>query len=435
MLGVGVPYENIALDRLAVNRANDRHGELENETAAIAELFRLREAHMKKLASDIANEGQIYDPPLVSADGEAFAVFDGNRRITCLKLIAAPDRAPTQDLQAYFQTLHDGWTGVIPTHVVCQVEDDRDRVDAILFRRHTGAQGGVGQSTWDDRAKRNFIERTGRGGRIDVADQVESILADSDMLPANRIPRSTMNRLLSSESHRARVGISVVGNQFRLTHERQSVLTALSRIATDLASRAVVLGDLWDNHGKRTYLNRLEADGILPREDDALAANAQPAVRVRPRFRPEVRNPPAPPQRTFIPTNAPQIAWSGEQQRTRAIWEELQTLDLNTHPNAICSLMRMLLELAVEGYVTEHQLREDQNLPQKFRLVADSLLQRGLLDQAYRDEIERLRQHDQLISIPSMQRYMHSLDFAPMRAELITYWTRLQRFLVACVGR
>lgn len=34
-------YLEIPIDDLTVNRANDRHGELENETAAIAELFRL----------------------------------------------------------------------------------------------------------------------------------------------------------------------------------------------------------------------------------------------------------------------------------------------------------------------------------------------------------------------------------------------------------
>lgn len=46
-------YVGLDIDDLTVNPANDRHGELANETAAIAELFRLREAHMKKLAADI----------------------------------------------------------------------------------------------------------------------------------------------------------------------------------------------------------------------------------------------------------------------------------------------------------------------------------------------------------------------------------------------
>lgn len=43
-------FKLIELEKLAINRANDRHGELENETAAIAWLFANREAHMRNLA-------------------------------------------------------------------------------------------------------------------------------------------------------------------------------------------------------------------------------------------------------------------------------------------------------------------------------------------------------------------------------------------------
>lgn len=429
-----MPYQEINVESLFVNRANDRHGELANETAAISQLFHMREAHMKKLAADIASEGQIYDPPLVSVDGDGYIVFDGNRRLTCLKLILDPALAPSQELQTYFQRLHDIWDGDLPTQVICQIENDRDRIDAILFRRHTGSQGGVGQSTWDDRAKRNFIDRTGRGGRLDVADEVERLLGEEDMLPETNIPRSTLNRLLSSEANRARVGISVQGNQFQITHNREIVVRALARIATDLAGRQIVLGDLWDNHGKRTYLNQLENAGMLPRDEDVLPIGQQQQRAAR--LRATQRRPQAGrSQQTFIPHDAPQIAWAREQQRARAIWEELQTLELARYPNAVSALMRILLELGVEDYITEHELRNVEGLAQKFRLVADHLLERGFLDQEYRNELERLRQHEELISIRSMQRFVHSGTFAPMRTELIAYWMRLNRFLIFCLGR
>ena len=88
----------LALSALVVNRANDRHGELENETAAIAWLFNERETHMRNLTKDIVEQGGIYEYPLVSPDKSKFIVFDGNRRITCLKLLDDPRRAPTTEL-------------------------------------------------------------------------------------------------------------------------------------------------------------------------------------------------------------------------------------------------------------------------------------------------------------------------------------------------
>jgi hypothetical protein len=138
---------------------------------------------------------------------------------------------------------------------------------------------------------------------------------------------------------------------------------------------------------------------------------------------------------TFVPEDTPHIQWTGAQQRVRSIWEELQTLRLATYPNAISALLRMLVELAVDGYIAEHHLQHRDTLSRKVGVVLASLLQRELIDQQYHDELDRIRRDDQLISVASMQRYLHSPDFAPMENELRTYWMRFGRFLVACLAR
>lgn len=139
-------YKKLALKSLLVNSANDRHGELENETAAIAWLFTHHESAMRKLAKDLAETGEIYEPPLVWPDGTKYVVFDGNRRVTCLKLISQPKRAPSLELQAFFKGLKANWKGILPDQLDCQIETDHERIDEILLRRHTGTRGGVGRS-------------------------------------------------------------------------------------------------------------------------------------------------------------------------------------------------------------------------------------------------------------------------------------------------
>jgi hypothetical protein len=119
----------------------------------------------------------------------------------------------------------------------------------------------------------------------------------------------------------------------------------------------------------------------------------------------------------------------------RAIWEELQELPLATFPNAISALLRMLVELSVESYVAEHHLNVAEGLSRRFGAVSTHLRDRGILDQAYWTELERIRRDDQLVSVPSMQRYLHSPDFAPMERELRAYWTRLNRFFTAALSR
>ena len=201
---------------------------------------------MRNLTKDIVEKGEIYEFPLVAPEKTKFIVFDGNRRVTCLKLLEDPRRAPTGELQAFFREQRGLWKGAFPKEISCQVETDRDRIDEILFRRHTGTQNGVGQSTWDDRMKSTFVARTGKGGGPSVADEIEKRLADANLLPSRRkIPRSTLNRLLSAEPFRQRVGISMKGGRFEFTHDETISLAALARIANDLASRNIVLGDIW----------------------------------------------------------------------------------------------------------------------------------------------------------------------------------------------
>lgn len=425
---------NLELSALLVNRANDRHGELENETAAIAWLFNEREQHMRNLTKDIVETGQIYEVPLVWPDDGRFVVFDGNRRITCLKLLDDPRRAPTVELQTFFRDQKALWQGPFPKRIACQVETDRDRIDDILYRRHTGTQNGVGQSTWDDRMKATFVSRTGKGGGPSVADEIEKRLAQANLLPARRkIPRSTLNRLLSAEPFRHRVGISMKGGRFAFTHDEATSLPALARIAGDLANRQVVLGDIWDMDGKQAYLNRLESEGVLPLpsrssakpkavKPEAEVAKVKPSIKAVPTLR-----------KTLIPHKDFGLIWPGRLQRHHRIWEELQFhLDLANHPNAISVLLRVLLELALENYLKEAgvSVHDNDKLATRLEKAALHLQAAGTIDGKQVDVIRKFKQGDKVVSADTLNRYVHSPNFAPSPEHLMSVWDSLADVIV-----
>jgi len=447
-------YRSLLLASLRINRANDRHGELENETAAIAWLFNNREQHMKNLAKDIAETGEVYAPPLVAQDGSEFTVFDGNRRVTCLKLLDDPRKAPSVELQKYFAQLKAKWVGAFTGKIQCQVETDRDRIDNILFRRHTGTQSGVGQSTWDDRMKATFVNRTGKGGSVNVAEEIERLLSGKGFLPSRRkLPRSTMNRLLSSESFRNRVGVTVAKGSFAYTHQEDIVLSALRRIADDLARRVVVLGDIWDIDGKRSYLDRLEKEGLLPTavhrisksigatapnpkagQRDVASHAAQPANASQ-SGSPSIQGPAQKPiiRETLIPRTDFGLPWPGRLQRHRAIWEELQHhLILEEHPNAIAVLFRVLLELSVENYIIQAAvvIHENDKLAMRVAKVADDLLAKSKITAKYAGEIKKFQHADKIISADTFNRYVHSPDFAPSTQHLTALWDSLAALIV-----
>jgi hypothetical protein len=427
----------IALNSLLVNRANDRHGELENETAAITWLFNTHEDHMRNLAKDIVKQREVYELPLVSPEGSKFIVFDGNRRVTCLKLLDNPRRAPTPELQAFFRGLREKWDGDFPKDIQCQIETDRDRVDEILFRRHTGTQKGVGQSTWNDRMQATFVARTGKGTGINVADEIEKRLAAANLLPTRRkIPRSTMNRLLSAEAYRNRLGFSVNKGRFEFTHKEENALAAMARVADDLANQRIVLGDIWDVDGKRGYLDTLEREGVLPSAPHRLSQLTTANTQAKPlRVRPTA--PPKPSQRrTLIPQKDFEFDWPGRLQRHHKIWEELQFhLDLYQHPNAVSVLFRVLLELSVENYLKQTNLAvyDGDKLAARVLKVGKDLDAQGKLDNKYLGTLKKFQQDDKLVSADTLNKYVHSPSFAPSPEHLASLWDSLSDFIVLCL--
>jgi len=431
----------LALTALTVNPNNDRHGELQDEASAIEWLLSRREQHMKNLAADIVAQGKLYDAPLVAEEGGRYIVYDGNRRVTCLKLLAEPSLAPTQQLREYFHAQRTRWSGEFPTMLDCQIERDREVIDEILFRRHTGSQSGVGQSHWDDTAKHNFISRTGRRNGRNVAEGIEKkLLAVGYSDTEGAIPRSNLNRLLSSEEFRNLVGISLSDGQLYFTADPEKTLLALHRIAEDLMAKRLVLGDLWNNDGKRSYLSELKGEGILPSQTDELRVPvAFEKVSPPKRRSPHVRNVPCNTRRaTLIQTDVDfSITWASEMIRLKNIWSELQQLPLDRYPNSVAVTFRVLLELTVDYYLSVHRgvgANEGDPLSKKTARTATHLAERGIISDKYNRELQKFAFDESLISTSTMHRYVHSQTFDASPRHLTAIWDTLSEFLVRCLN-
>lgn len=432
----------IDLAALRVNRSNDRHGELDDEQTAINWLLSRHEAHMKNLARDIVSEKQVYEAPLVSKLRGKFVVFDGNRRVTCLKLLADPDRAPTETLRSFFRSEAMRFSGDLPQSVLCQVESDRDIIDEILYRRHTGSQSGVGQSPWDDAAKHNFIARTGKHSGPNVAEQIEQKLVEIGVIAAaGDLPRSVLNRLLSSEEFRNAVGLSLKREGLFYTHRPDSVASTLEKIADDLTQKRVVLGDLWDNAGKRRYLSELREAGQLPKPQEALAVPSSFAAPLPPRLKatPSVRPTSKDSTRTtLIPTDLDYaVRWCGDNARQRDIWNELQhRLLLERHINAISVTFRVLLELSVDYYITTAKVDtyQSDSLSNKVEKAAMHMQSTGLIDEKYRRELKKFAHAEAIVSANTMNRYVHSATFSPSPKHLTALWDTMAKFIVCSLS-
>jgi len=231
-------------------------------------------------------------------------------------------------------------------------------------------------------------------------------------------------------------------NKLRLIRREDEVVRALLRVSQDLISRKIVLGDLWDNDGKRSYLNHLEKEGVLPTHAPDIEG-PPPRSPEPPEDPPGSETPPwkppAPIRRTaLIPAElAYEIVWSGETSRLRDIWDELQhKLTLADHPNAIGVLFRVLLDLAVAHYINRNSVpvRETDSLAARVDRVAAHMREAGSLDAKHQLELRKFGQSEKIISAHTMNAYVHSLRFSPSPEHLTAMWTALSGFIVRCLN-
>jgi hypothetical protein len=100
-------------------------------------------------------------------------------------------------------------------------------------------------------------------------------------------------------------------------------------------------------------------------------------------------------------------------------------------------LLRVLFELSVDNYIARTGLatvHASDKLALKATKVGTDLLAKGRVDSKYAGVIRKLPQADGLFSVDTMNRYVHSPDFAPSPSHLTALWDQLAQMVVLCLN-
>jgi hypothetical protein len=323
--------------------------------------------------------------------------------------------------------------------IECEIESDLAVIDEKLYRRHTGSQEGVGQSQWDPEGKSFFLLRTGKAN-VGFGETVEKALKAEQLIPPDlSLPWSNLERLMSSEPLRKRIGISFSGGALTYLTDKKKNLETLQRIAQDLSSRRIVLGDLWNNEKKGQYLDRLKSEGfaIDVAPTPARTAIYGPADAASADATKPIRRGRAPKDKHLISSadhnpflHHPELA------RAEKIWRELQfTLVFEEHDNAIAVLMRVLLELSIVHYATQQGIvfGPADNFAQRVSAVADSMLNRGFFDTKARSIIRKFESGRPIVSAHSMHQYVHNPNFHPVKSDMKAIWNVIRQIIINSV--
>jgi hypothetical protein len=205
-----------------------------------------------------------------------------------------------------------------------------------------------------------------------------------------------------------------------------------------MASHQIVLGDLWNNPAKARYLDQLKRDGFAI--DVAPIGRSTPVEKGESagvEVEPYVRKGRVTKDKHLI-SRADQNPFmeKPELERAEKIWRELQlALVFDDHDNAIAVLMRVLLELAITHYA-RHQgivFGQNEHFARRVSSVADSMLNRGLIDSKARSIVRKFESDKPIVSAHSMHQYVHNPNFHPSRSDLKAIWNVIRTLVTNSV--
>lgn len=430
---------SIPVADLVVDTENPRLAEREiSQREALRMLAESQGPKLVALARDVIAYGlNPSDLPIViAAKDSRYAVLEGNRRLTALRALENPDlleNAVKASVLRQFKKLHKRYVDNPIESIICWVVDNREEANHWIELRHTGENKGAGVVRWGSDENARHRSRT---KKPEIHTQALDYLQNQDVIDnayRKRVPSTSLKRLLGTPAVRKRLGVDVeAGNLLRMA-DTASVSRALKYVVDDLVEKRVTTKDIYLSHQRANYAKALPArvavkatkkrgEGVPLTQTEDAASKASPKKRRR-----------KPPRRFLIPTTC---VLNIHSERIQQMESELRRLSLERHPNAICVLLRVFLELSADDYIKRHNLTLKNNRPplnQKFTAVVDDLLKNKKLDKQQAAPVRKACQKGSFLapSITLMHQYVHNQYIFPVGTELRAHWDSLQPFVEA----
>lgn len=209
----------LQIDDLVVWSDNPRNGYMENSTSlSEKEVINLLidvvgEKKMLNLASDIMNSrglnGNVI-PTVVLKNGK-YCVYDGNRRISAIKMLLKPSIIESDALKDRITTLSQNKDLSFLRNVFVYVTDEKEAIE-LMDKTHTGEQDGVGVIPWDAYNRDISLVKRGQNPKYPYSYKIAFVMGfkkKKDFL----IPYTDYQRLFSSKAMLDSFGIKNINSK------------------------------------------------------------------------------------------------------------------------------------------------------------------------------------------------------------------------------
>ena len=448
-------HKAIKLTSLLVNTENYRFEPQSSQKEAIDKMVEDQNDKLYALAVDIIKNGlSPVDIIMVTPESgtNRYIVLEGNRRITTLKLISNPTLIGDKydNLRRKFQKLNKEYDTSFLNSISCAVFDTSEEADIWIKRKHAGEQGGIGTVTWNAHQKERFEERV--GGKASTSLQIIAFLEQSDIVPTETKTRlsslntTNLQRLIADKYVRAQLGLELNNGILVSKIAPKEIVKGLLSIIQDILSPGFKVADIYNVDKRHKYIDSKKGDALpnLSKEvDEAWRLSTQKAIT---ESQDKHSNPKGSKstssgkstRRCLIPDSFC-LNISDEEAKIKKIFSELKTIPVSTNPNAASVLFRVFLELSVDRYLECYGLVKDEalsacssneSLVGKTKKVLNHMRNSlKVLDDTLSKGIRaELSDNNSILSIESLNAYVHNPFFYPKADNLITGWDNTAKF-------
>lgn len=436
-------FRHVPISKLRLDTANPRHGQVDSQRDAIQALIAREGSRLVALARDIAENGLnpterllVVDDP----DGRNYRVLEGNRRVACIRLLGNPAIADGTPIARSMKRLAKA--AEPPTRADCAILDDVEEADHWLLIRHTRGHRGAGVQAWNTLAATRFAQqREGKPHDDNVAGLV-FLDAVSQGYPDNELLQSlveflaekrltTVGRLARDQAFRDKFAVSgdkggPLSFGFPASQLEPIFGHLLNDLATDVtvttlkqkAQRAAYLQDKVPDPDPKLRLQDPVPLGVAPASAAGSMPSQQPTKPKPKRPRPKAEKP------------LGNLDLSSLGARTQDLLREFKSLGIERQPNTAGILLRVIIELAVDGYLFETKGKANGEFKDRIRRALRAVDSTDRND-AYQGVRQGLTDGTSILSITTLHGFVHNQDYHPDPATVRAWARNYEPFLQA----
>lgn len=463
----------VSIDSLLLDERNPRIGFGRDQEACLDKMIALGPPFFA-IAKDIAESGLTIENIIVIKQKGKYVVKDGNRRISALKLLNRPHLCKEKPVRERFERLAElaEQNGNLIHKVDCKLGSDIDAVNEYILRAHTGENGGIGRKNWESLQQEYYQLSIGEKGTFWKAAKLTLWADENDIPVPEKFAVTTLGRFFGANKN-----IKLLGFEF---DEDENIVPCVPPLYAHAIAKRIIS----DVESGAVHVKRNETPGTLSlmapanrdyyvelvRQEEGLAA-FEASAHVRPVSgvsellqEAGVENASGLPSSAHEPSGGvgqkedaqPKITSVGgsksgsiptkhsanrakyvtrgghpltlpkDEQKLRDIYKELTVLE--KCPVAGMMLVRAFIEGTFKAYVRKFKLVRESNFDNasikemlraiKTKLIRDKVIVAG---GDYYLKVDDLLE-DALVSVPSMQKYIHSEIFNPKDDKVKNTW-------------